>query len=180
MSKYPHILVLTALIFAVPTAWGQSNRLLRDLSKKNSDLSSQRVERKLWSSEQNSKFTDKSFPIKEWDKHFSSVGSKRSTMNSKEAREKELFKTEIKDFPTKDFDMASWNQKFVDLNKNAQISTDDKARKIADRQLYKMLLQDTRQYAELGEQLSLRDLNKYQFRRNRSDGDLPVSKAGAE
>ena len=40
-------------------------------------------------------------------------------------------------------------------------------------------LQDAQQYRELGVKLSLRDINRYQFRRNRTNDGVPVQKAGA-
>ena len=39
-------------------------------------------------------------------------------------------------------------------------------------------MQDSKSYAEIGEPLSLRDINRFQFRQNRSDGAVPVSEAG--
>jgi hypothetical protein len=48
-----------------------------------------------------------------------------------------------------------------------------------DQKLYYMMLQDSQKYSDMAEDLSLRELNRYQFRRNRSDGDIPVEKAGS-
>jgi hypothetical protein len=56
---------------------------------------------------------------------------------------------------------------------------DDKARLVVDQKLYYMMLQDSQKYSDMAEDLSLRELNRYQFRRNRSDGDIPVEKAGS-
>jgi hypothetical protein len=56
---------------------------------------------------------------------------------------------------------------------------DDKARLVVDQKLYYMMLQDSQKYSDMAEDLSLRELNRYQFRRNRSDSDIPVEKAGS-
>jgi len=153
---------------------------LEGLTKENTKLHNQRVDRKIWTSDQRTDLLEKSFQIKEWDKHFSSFGSKRAPIRLTESRDKKIFETNTKEFATTEFGMADWNQKFADLHTNAQISTDDKARKIADRKLYHLMMQDAKNYSELGEKLSLRDINKYQFRRNRSDGEVPTSTVGGE
>jgi hypothetical protein len=57
---------------------------------------------------------------------------------------------------------------------------DDKAQIAADHKLYGMMMQDARQYRELGDKLSLRDINRYQFRRNRSSDEVPMQKAGSD
>ncbi|MGJ8639804.1 MAG: hypothetical protein ACSHYA_10455 [Opitutaceae bacterium] len=179
MSRIPHFLaLLIALFFTAQCGFAQSNRMLGAISKKNSGSLDKKVEKKLWGTKQNTGLMNKTFPIGQWDKHFSSVGSKRSPINDKDAKDKKIFKTDKKEFPIKEFDMASWNQKLSDLQKNAQISTDSTARDIAERQLYYMMLQDTRKYEEMGVELSLSDINKYQFRRNRSSGEVPVEKVG--
>ena len=67
----------------------------------------------------------------------------------------------------------------ADLHRRAGIERDDRAQLVADRQLYNMMLQDTERFRDMGDELSLRDLNRYQFRRNRSDDGIPVEKAGS-
>jgi hypothetical protein len=122
----------------------------------------------------------KTFPITQWDKHYSSLGAKRSTLSLKETKGKKLFKTETKTYPTKSYEMSEWNARLATLQKKARISTDDSVQEIADKKLYEMMLQDAEKYAELGAELSLRDLNRFQFRHNRSDGEVPVEQVGAD
>ena len=74
--------------------------------------------------------------------------------------------------------MSRWDDRMADLHKQASIQLDDKARIASDHQFYDMMLQDTRHYKELAEKLSLRDINRYQFRRNRTQGEAPTAKAG--
>jgi hypothetical protein len=40
------------------------------------------------------------------------------------------------------------------------------------------MLQESKSFAETGETLSLRDINRFQFRKNRSDTAVPVRAAG--
>jgi hypothetical protein len=121
----------------------------------------------------------KTFPIEQWDKHFSSIGSKRAPISLTEDKDKQLFKTKILDQKMVRFEMSQWNEQLSDLHKKAGIEMDDKARLVVDQKLYYMMLQDSQKYSDMAEDLSLRELNRYQFRRNRSDGDIPVEKAGS-
>ena len=179
MSSLPPFFVTTSLFFfGCATALGQTNPIVKNLTQQNSSLSNQRISHTTWNADKNTSFTGKSFPMTSWSKHFSSMGSKRAPIDVTDTSSRKRFKTETKEFPIKKFDMAAWNDKLSGLYKEAQISTDDRSRKIADQKLYGMMLQDTRQFADMAEELSLRDLNKYQFRRNRSSGELPVSKVG--
>ncbi|MEN8663054.1 MAG: hypothetical protein ACN4GF_00470 [Lentimonas sp.] len=179
MPNHSHFFCLiAAFLFCASSVFAKLGGGLEGLTKSNTQLINKRVERKVWQSKENADMMKKSFPIQEWDKHFSSVGSKRSPISLKEDRDKKIFKTNTKEFPTKEFNMAGWNEEFVDLHTNAQISTDDKARKIADRKLYQMMMRDAKNYSELGENVSLRDINKYQFRRNRSSDEVPVETIG--
>jgi hypothetical protein len=122
---------------------------------------------------------NKTFPIEQWDKHFSSIGSKRAPISLAEDKDKQLFKTKILDQKMVRFEMSHWNEQLSDLHKKAGIEMDDKARLVVDQKLYYMMLQDSQKYSDMAEDLSLRELNRYQFRRNRSDSDIPVEKAGS-
>ena len=147
--------------------------------KRAATVENQRVEKKLWSKPQTNSMMNKTFPIEQWDKHFSSVGSKRAPISLTEDKEKQMFKTKTIDRQKVTFEMSRWNEQLADLHKKAGIKMDEKARLVADQQLYYMMLQDSQQYSGMGDELSLRELNRYQFRRNRSEGDIPVEKAGS-
>lgn len=77
--------------------------------------------------------------------------------------------------------MSRWNEQMKDLHKDAQLIEDARAvKKASNERMYYMMLQDNQQYADMADELSLRDLNKFQFRRNHSDGPVPVQAAGKE
>ena len=120
----------------------------------------------------------KTFPIQEWNKHFSSVGGKRAPISTNNVQDRKTFRTETRKFPTKNFEMSRWSQRMTELQQQAQIDTDVSAQRFADAELYGAMLQGTRQYEELAEKVSLRDINRFQFRRNHPDGDIPVDRAG--
>ena len=147
--------------------------------KRANSVEGQRVEKKLWVKPQTNFMLNKTFPIEQWYKHFSSLGSKRAPISLSADKDKQLFKTELLDQKMVRFEMSQWNEQLSDLHKKAGIDMDDKARLVADQKLYYMMLQDSRKYSEMADELSLRELNRYQFRRNRSDSDIPVEKAGS-
>lgn len=167
---------VASLSFA-SSIWADST-LMGNLTTQ-SGLSNQRVGRQMWQMQKNTSLMQKKFPLQEWEAHFSSLGSKRAAIQMNESKEKKMFGTETKEFPMKEFDLSEWNERFANLQETAQISTDDRVQDIADRKFYHMMLQDTQKYAEMAEVLSLRDINRFQFRRNRSDSDVPVTKAGS-
>jgi hypothetical protein len=155
-------------------------RGLGDLGQQASDVSNKRVERKQWGAKQRSNLMEQKFPIQSWQKHFSSLGSKRAAITTKESSSKKIFKTEQQVFPQKKYDMSGLNQQMLELHQKAGISMDDRALKIANQQLYQMASQGSKQkFEELGSELSLREINRFQFRHNRSDQALPVQAAGS-
>lgn len=143
-------------------------------------LENKRVEKKLWNRPERSPLTDKRFPIKEWEKHFSPLGSKRAPIEASGTWKKERFETKKIEKETVDFEMSRWNEKMVDLHERAGIETSDDARIASDHRLYNRMLGEARQYRDLGDTLSLRDINRYQFRNNRPKGEIPRERAGSK
>lgn len=175
-----HLLVCCLFAPLMTTSLLEANpRTVGFAGKRATSVEGQRVEKKLWAQTQTKFMMNKSFPIEQWDKHFSSLGSKRAPISLSADKDKQLFKTELLDQKMVRFEMSQWNEQLSDLHKKAGIDMDDKARLVADQKLYYMMLQDSRKYSEMADELSLRELNRYQFRRNRSDSDIPVEKAGS-
>ncbi|MGB0743392.1 MAG: hypothetical protein ACPGSB_02595 [Opitutales bacterium] len=148
------------------------------LSRKAERVEEKRVEKTTWEKPINSSLLNKSFPITNWNKHFSRLGSKRAPISMSEGREKKRFEKKMIERKTIDFEMSRLNQRMIDLHKRAGIDMDQRAQLVADRQLYDMMLQDAKNYREMAEKVSLRDLNIFQFRRNRTADGIPVQKAG--
>ena len=174
------IMVCSALTLFVAMAYPDSKaRTLASATRRAEVVEDKRVKKQLWAKPEMNSMMNKSFPIGKWDKHFSSVGSKRSPIAITDDKKKQMFDTKTLDREEVSFEMSRWNEHMKDLHQKAGITLDDRAQLVADRQLYNMMLQDTKQFADLGDHVSLRDINRYQFRRNRSDGDIPVEKAGS-
>lgn len=179
--RFP-IIVCTVLALLMTVAYLEAeSRTLGYTTRKADRIEGQRFEKKLWGQSGSHTLPKKSFPLKQWDKHFSSVGSKRAPIDLVDGKEKQMFKTKTVSFQNKEmqFDMSRWNEKMKDLHKSAGIEMDDKAQLISDQRLYFMMMKDSRSFRDLAEEVSLRDLNRYQFRRNRSDDGVPVEKVGS-
>lgn len=145
------------------------------------ELSKRRFEQEKWSGGQQSDLTRETFSFEHWNKHYSSLGSKKWDSSVEKTSEKKRFKTETADFfkKNKKIEFSEWQHYLVDLESKAQISTDKTARIIQDRRIYAMMLQQAENYKDTGELLSLREINRFQFRKNRSDNDVPTTKAGS-
>ena len=148
------------------------------VNRRANTVEEKRFTKHMWSQSETSSLLNKRFPFDHWNKHFSSLGIKRAPIELTESRNKIEFNTKLIDREEFDYDMSLWNQKMIDLHINAGINLDDRAQLVVNQKLYHMLLQDRKKFGDLGKEVSLRDLNRYQFRRNRPDGDIPVNKAG--
>ncbi|MEM8867331.1 MAG: hypothetical protein AAGC73_03600 [Verrucomicrobiota bacterium] len=175
-SSFRALLALALFLFAGQVA-GQN---LGSINKNADGVQSKRWSGTTWSGvADRSSLQGKSFPITEWDKRYSSLGSQRAGSTFQKRKEKDLIDKKFKNYDTIEHELSGWDQRISDVYKRAGIQTDERSKKISNQALYSMMLQDTRSYAELGEELSLRELNRYQFRRNRDDGEVPVEKVGA-
>jgi len=172
------VFILLALVMTATWLRGESHTM--DFVQRRADgISHKRVESRMWGGEKNSQLLQKRFPIEDWEKHYSSIGTKKAPISVNESIERKEFKTETKHFETKSFEMSRWNKRLTELQKQARIGTDASVKKAADQKLYSMMLQDTQKYEEMGKELSLREINRFQFRRNRPDGGVPVRQAGS-
>ena len=133
---------------------------------------------KQWSSGAALPLTDKRISMGQWSKHFSSVGSKRAPIEMKSG-ERRTVQTERKTFPIRSREMSRMDQQMARIEREARIGKKDTPLLLRDRQVYAMMLQGGAFEKEMGKQLSLRDLNRFQFRRNRNDGAVPVKQAGS-
>ena len=149
-------------------------------NKQEENLSQQRFEQKSWSGNQKSDLMQESFPFKQWDSHYSSLGSKKSNISLTESKDKQRFKSEIVEFDTKSMDISKWNGRLADLERQAQISTNSTVKKIENKRMYDRMLNKSKSFAQTGETLSLREINRFQFRQNRADTAVPVRAAGGE
>jgi hypothetical protein len=181
----PRIILLIAVLgfLAVGGVSAKLPRGIEDLGQR-SQAGERLVPKQSWQGGSRISPQEKSFELKTWDKHFSPWGSKRSEVGGQKN------KLSQKKFPKRSFEsgqkkfkksMASIDQNLEDLYREAGIDLSDQARLVENRQLYQRVLQDTKQpFEALKEELSLRDINRFQFRRNRTDDGVPVQAAGQD
>ena len=167
------------LLFAAPGTWlcGETG-VVDAYGEQASELSQKRFEQKSWSQNKQSDLTEKSFEFKEWDLFYSPVGSKRAGISTSDSKEKKRYKTAILEFESKEMDISRWSGRLAELERQAQISTDMTLKRIDEKRLYQAAMQQADHYSETGGTLSLRDINRFQFRRNHSDSAVPVQEAG--
>ncbi|MFP4166418.1 MAG: hypothetical protein ACLFUF_04525 [Opitutales bacterium] len=128
-----------------------------------------------------SQLMERRFPMKNWDKHFSSLGEKRAPVGKKgknESLQEKRFGFEKKEFKERSMEMSRWNDRMAGLRERARIQTDDTAWDVNKQRSYEKMLNNPKQFSKMGEKLSSRDINRYQFRRNRPDGEVPRARAG--
>jgi hypothetical protein len=156
-------------------------RGIEDLGQRSS-AGDQIVPKQLWQGGSHIRPQEKSFELKAWEKHFSPLGGKRSAVGGQKSEWAQ------KKFPKRSFElgqkkfkklMANIDQNLEDLYRDAGLELTKQARLVKNRQLYQMSLEDGKQPFEAPkEELSLRDINRFQFRRNRTDDGVPVQAAG--
>ncbi len=178
MRKIITIALASLSVFLLPAA--SLANPLDAVGSRAEGIETKRFSKKIWSQPEGSALQNKRFPIQEWDKHFSAVGSQRAPIALKEARGKKSFKTKVLDQKKVPMDLSRWSQSMADLHSRAGIQVDDRSRLSGDHRLYRAMMDDARFYRDMGEVLSLRDINRYQFRHNRPDGKIPSAAAGAQ
>ena len=177
--RLPPLVYCALLIFIVASFLEANPSTVNFVGKRAASIEGQRLEKKLWAQPRTNSLMNNTFPIEQWEKHFSSLGRKRAPISLTENKDKELFKTKMLKQKMVRFEMIKWNEQLSNLHKRAGIEMDEKVRLIMDQKLYYAMLQDSKKYSDMADEISLRELNRYQFRRNRSDGEIPVEKAGS-
>lgn len=169
------------LIFClILAAYAEANTRTAGFATRKADrIEDQRFEKKLWDKSEPNAFSKKSFEIEEWDKHFTPLGGKKAPIRLTEDKEKAIFETKRLDRDVVTKEMSRWNNQMKQLHDRAGIEMDDKAQLIADQQLYSMMLQGTRRFRDMADEVSLQDINRYQFRRNRPGDYIPIQQAGS-
>ena len=150
--------------------------------KQEQALSQKRFKQEKWSGGQQSDLMQKTFAFEHWNKNYSSLGSKKWDYSSEKASDRKRFKSDQLNFfkKNKEIELSDWQGYLANLESRARISTDTTARIIQDKRTYEMMLQQAENYKDTGETLSLRDINRFQFRRNRSADDVPITKVGSQ
>ncbi|NCG09361.1 MAG: hypothetical protein GWO81_07340 [Verrucomicrobia bacterium] len=151
---------------------------LESVERRAGSIQEKRASMPQWSSKEKLSLTDKRMSYKSWSKHFSSVGSKRAPVEV-QGKEQPTITKSRKEYSVRTRKMSSMDGERAGLEKKARIGTKDEPLLLRDVETYAMMLQGAAFQEEMGRQLSLRDLNRFQFRRNRSESAIPVKQAGS-
>jgi hypothetical protein len=174
-----HVVVLVLFAPPLSLAAGTPRSGVDFTARQDRSFSQERFEKRPWGGGSGARLADRRFHITEWDKHYSSIGSKRAPIATGETREKKSFRFGTREFPRVDYERAPWNREMADLHRRAGLGPDGQTSRLAARRAYNEAIGDAQKYGSLGEAVSLRDINRYQFRRNRAEGPPPARKAGA-
>jgi len=171
-------LLVAALVFASSVA-DAAPRRLSSLGESNS------LTEKLFDTGDNTKprgdlmLGDERIKFEEWHGSYSSIGEKRS--NVFEQRGGDEFRTEEIDYSTLE-------------RKEARITLEADERKLANVQNWntvrdnvmshkfsgtEMKTPEAQRFSEMVDEVSLRDINRYQFMKNKTDAGIPVQTAGS-
>ena len=156
--------------------WGDVS-MYNKLEQDATSISKKRLPLQLWGGH-HTKLERKTFPITEWSQHYSSFGRPKSLISTKQTLKKKTYESNKLSFSINEKKLAQLSGRLALLKTQARMSTDDRYDAIDNHRVYAMMLQGAQQYGEMREKLSLRELNRFQFRRNRQADGVPVEKAG--
>jgi hypothetical protein len=126
-----------------------------------------------------SRLQDQRFGIEDWRKQFSPLGQRRAGMDaSQQSRlSQRRFDTEVVTMPEQVYGMARHNQRMAELRERAHVDTDDRAWRFERAPRSMIDLQNVKHFTDEVKEADLNDINRFQFRRNRSEG-IPAEAAG--
>ncbi len=174
------LIIVSGLIVMAPSADAQNRRSGVSFTGQRAD----RIEQKQVPIQRadmggTSRLQDQRFGIEEWRKQFSPLGQRRAGMDpSQESRlAQRRFETDVVTMPEQVYGMARHNQRMADLRERAHVDTDDRAWRFERAPRTMMDLQNVKHFTDQVKEADLRDINRFQFRRNRPEG-IPTEAAG--
>ena len=119
-------------------------------------------------------FSNKTIRLETWDKHFSPLGQKKVFSDKSNSSNDQLWDKEIKEYKNIDIEESSWNKHLAKIHKDAGINLSQEFQILDDKQSYSLVLQNMGYFKEMAEEMDLKSINRYQFRSNRPEGEIPV------
>ena len=120
------------------------------------------------------RFSNKTIRLETWDKHFSPLGQKKVFSDKSNSSFDQLWDKEIQEYKNMDIEESSWNQHLAKIHKDAGINLSQESQILDDKQSYNLVLQNMGYFEEMAEKMDLKSINRYQFRSNRPEGEIPV------
>ena len=69
---------------------------------------------------------------------------------------------------------SNWSQHLAKIRKDAGINLSQESHILDNKESYNLVLQNMGYFEEMAEKMDLKSINRYQFRSNRPEGDIPV------
>ena len=120
------------------------------------------------------RFSKKTIRFETWDKHFSPLGQKKVFSDKSNSSFDQLWDKKIQQYKNMDIEESSWNQYLAKIHEDAGINLSQESQILDDKQSYNLVLQNMGYFEEMAEKMDLESINRYQFRSNRPEGEIPV------
>lgn len=122
------------------------------------------------------KFSRKEIRLETWDKHFSNLGQKKIFSDKSSSSFDKSLDKNIQQMKNIEIEEANWSQHLAKLRKDAGINLSQQSQILDNKASYNLVLQNMGYFEEMAETMDLKSINRYQFRSNRPEGDIPVEK----
>ena len=120
------------------------------------------------------RFSNKTIRLETWDKHFSPHGQKKVFSDKSNSSFDQLWDKKVQQYKNMDIEESSWNQHLAKIHEDAGINLSQESQILDDKQSYNLVLQNMGYFEEMAEKMDLKSINRYQFRSNRPEGEIPV------
>jgi vacuolar-type H+-ATPase subunit I/STV1 len=124
----------------------------------------------------NQKFSRKEIRFETWDKHFSKLGQKKIFSDKSGSNFDQSLNKNIQSMSEIEIEESNWSQHLAKLRKDAGINISQESQIVDDKATYSLILHNLGYFEEMAEKMDLRSINRYQFRSNRPEGEIPVDK----
>lgn len=120
------------------------------------------------------KFSRKKIHLESWDKHFSKLGQKKIFSDKSNKNWEKKWDKDIQKMEKIELEESSWSQHLAKIRKDADINLATDAQILRNKVSYNLVLQNMGYFEDMAETMDLRSINRYQFRSNRPEGEVPV------
>jgi hypothetical protein len=175
------MLVALTLLVSITGADANSSRKA-DLTKRQSQIADKRVPVKTVDIQKNTALGDKRMPVKMWHGEFNAIGQRRAPIEVRETNPKTRIRPEIIEVEKKERRIAPQSRRMAHVRNFDQVREKQLVPKYRDAEVGSVQqMSRPAPSKKQGEELTMRDLNRFSFQRNHPDAGGPkVEKAGSE
>ena len=120
------------------------------------------------------KFSRKEIRLETWDKHFSDIGQKKIFSDKSNSSFNKSLDKNIRKMKNIEINESNWSQHLAKIRKDSGINLSQESHILDNKESYNLVLQNMGYFEEMAEKMDLKSINRYQFRSNRPEGDIPV------